>query len=164
MAAAMMRRELAARKSDVDVASAGFVGNGVGPPEAAVEVMRSVGLDISEHRSRLITADLLEQAGLVLAMTRQQLIDLVLVAPTAWTRMFTINDAIQRGTAVGPRPPGQTLEAWAERLSAGRSRPDLLALKQVDDVADPMGGRRRDFEVIRDKLARQVSILADLVA
>ncbi len=57
--------------SGVSVGSAGvFASEGSPASEGALEAARRAGLDLSGHRSRLVTPELVEAAGLVLTMTR----------------------------------------------------------------------------------------------
>jgi protein-tyrosine phosphatase len=56
----------------VDARSAGFIGPGRAPPSHAVEAALTRGLDTSEHRSRLVTPALLEEADLVVVMDAPQ--------------------------------------------------------------------------------------------
>ena len=56
----------------VEVSSAGFVGAGRGVPPNSTEVAGRRGLDLSAHRSRLITGDILEQADLLIVMDENQ--------------------------------------------------------------------------------------------
>lgn len=75
MAAALLRRALDQSGIDgFDVASAG-IGAWEGAPasEGAYLVMLEDGLDLSAHRARILTPDLVEQADLVLTMSRAHL-------------------------------------------------------------------------------------------
>jgi protein-tyrosine phosphatase len=55
-----------------EVSSAGFVGAGRGVPPHSSEVAGRKGLDLSAHRSRLITSDILDQADLLIVMGEDQ--------------------------------------------------------------------------------------------
>jgi|SRR5687767_134849 len=73
LAAALFERALAARGyTDVTVSSAG-TGAWEGAPasEGAYLVGLENGLDLSSHRARLLTADLVKRADLILAMSSQ---------------------------------------------------------------------------------------------
>lgn len=155
-----MRAALGGRAGVVSVGSAGFAGPGMAPPAQAVRAMQAVGIDISGHRSRMVTPALLGETAIVVAMTRQHLVDLALLEPGSWRRMFTLADALRRGRSVGGRRPGEAIEAWVQRLDDGRSRADIVSLRLADDVRDPIGGRMRDFTAVRDALSQQVSQLA----
>lgn len=67
-AAALLARELAARGAEMLVASAGFLGHDHDvPPEGRAAAARR-GLDLSTHRSRLVTPVLARAADLVVVM------------------------------------------------------------------------------------------------
>ena len=159
MAEAMLRRAMADR-GPVEVASAGTAGDGTPPPEHAVAVMAEVGLDIAGRPSRRLSAADLADADLVIAMSRQHLVDVATVHPPAWDQAFTFSDLLKRGTAAGGRVPGESLAQWARRMSAGRTRSSVLSARSSGDVPDPMGGSVRDFEQTRDLLEEMVAQLA----
>lgn len=70
MAAALLARELAPH--GITVQSAGFVGfNRPVPPEALAAAVRH-GVDLSDHRSRPVTADLVRSADLIVVMDAAQ--------------------------------------------------------------------------------------------
>ncbi len=68
--AAVLRRAVGSRGVGVD--SAGFLGPGRPAAPDAVAAAASHGVDLSPHRSRLLTADLVRWADLVLVMDERQ--------------------------------------------------------------------------------------------
>jgi protein-tyrosine phosphatase len=164
MAAALLGARLSERGSRLRASSAGFLGGRVPPPEHAVRSLRAVGLDISSHRSRAVGPHLLDSADLIVAMTRQHLFDLATADPPAWPRCFTFAEVLSRGTDVGPRLPHETLDSWVERLGSGRTRSSLIRLSLADDVPDPIGQERLEFDRVRDLLEQMTSGLASLIA
>lgn len=70
MAQALLARALQkVGRGDIQVESAGLAANGAPASPEAVAVMAEWGIDISAHRSRQVTAELLEQADRILVMT-----------------------------------------------------------------------------------------------
>jgi protein-tyrosine phosphatase len=70
----VLRGKLAQAGMDgVLVGSAGFIGPDRPPPEAALEAARRRGYELRAHRSRLVTAEAVAAADLVLVMNRAQL-------------------------------------------------------------------------------------------
>jgi protein-tyrosine phosphatase len=63
---------LRASLPDAAVSSAGFVGAGRGVPPNSSEVAGRTGLDLSGHKSRLITGDILDGADLLIVMGEDQ--------------------------------------------------------------------------------------------
>ena len=159
MAEALLRH-LVEGRCELEVASAGTLGDGTPPPEGAVTVMAERGLDISGRPSRRLSADDLAGADLVVVMARQHLVDVATLHPPAWERAFTFADLLDRAGSAGGRVPGESLAQWARRMSAGRTRSSVLAAGAAGDVPDPMGGTLRDFEQSRDLLERMVARLA----
>lgn len=70
VAAALLRRELAPLA--IEVASAGLIGPNRPAPREAVAAAARRGVDLSEHRSRLLTADLARAADLIVVMEPAQ--------------------------------------------------------------------------------------------
>ncbi len=68
-AEAVFRRRVRGRR---DATSAGLVGPDRPSPETAREVARERGVDLEDHRSRLVTRASLRQAGLVVVMDPNQ--------------------------------------------------------------------------------------------
>jgi protein-tyrosine phosphatase len=160
MAAALFISRLAGANRDMAVESAGFGSPGAPAMPGAILVMARVGTDLRDHRSRLVTADLCRQSDLVLAMTAQQLVDLVVLEPSSWTRTFTLRDFVRRADAIGPLSPDGDPAAWVRRAHGGRSRAGVLGAGRGDDIADPTGLSDRAFERTRDELDGLVSSLA----
>jgi protein-tyrosine-phosphatase len=160
MAAALLLSHLDLSGREMTVTSAGFGGPGFPPVAGAVSAMAKAGIDVKGHRSRLVTAELCRQSDLVLAMTAQQLVDLVVLDPTCWTRAFTLRDFERRATAIGPLFPKEDASRWVRRAHGGRSRAGVLAAGRADDIADPTGLSDRAYERTRDELDRLVASVA----
>src|SRR2546421_12644161 len=152
MAEAFLRHRLEGRRVDVHVGSAGL--RLVGEPASAngIDVLAGRGLDMSGHRSRILDRELLEGTDLTLAMSREHLREAVLSLPDIWPRAFTLKELVRRGAAVGPRAPGESVEAWLSRANSGRQRADLLGASRDDDVEDPIGLDRSEYEKTANQL------------
>jgi protein-tyrosine phosphatase len=145
------------------VESAGFAAAGVPALDDAAAAMRGAGIDISGHVSRQVTAGDVEAADLVVGMTRQHVMDLVLLSPTSWPRIFSLIDLVRRAEAVGPIEPGLPFDRWLGRIHAGRERADIVRMRSVDEISDPSGGPRVGYERTRDQLDDLVCRLAVLL-
>ena len=155
MAQAMLSARLAARGVAVPVASAGLLGGGRPPPPEVVSVMAARGIDVAGHRSRIVTADDLAAADLILGLAREHVRHAAVLRPEAWPRAFTIRELLRRGRQAGARAPGEPLGHWLTRAADGRRRADLLGSHPADDVADPVGGPLRGYQataVLLDRL------------
>lgn len=141
-----MRDRLSELDPGLLVSSAGSLRAGNPAAGHSVDLMAERGLDIAGHRSRTLTRAMIEAADLVLAMARTHLRDAVSRSPSAWGRSFTLRELVRRGEAVGAREPGEAFAQWLARAHAGRSTVDLLGDSALDDIADPIGQRRRVYE------------------
>jgi protein-tyrosine-phosphatase len=161
MAAAMLERELAMFELPVDVVSAGFGEAGIAATDATLDAAADFDLDLRSHRSRVIDAETLEHADLVIGMERAHVRDAVVLAPSVWPRAFTFREIVRRAEAASPRAPGMTLREWAGQLSGDRSRMELMGRSPADDIADPTSDWSADHgataRLIDDLVRRFVS-------
>jgi protein-tyrosine-phosphatase len=153
MAEALLRHRFGERGVDAHVHSAGL--RLVGEPASAngVDVLAERGIDLSAHRSRIFDRELLEQPDLILGMAREHLREAILAVPDIWSHAFTLKELVRRGERIGPRAPGESLDAWLARAHAGRVRGDLLGSSEEDDVADPIGSARANYARTADQLS-----------
>lgn len=163
MGEALLRRRLDVRRVPAQVGSAGFLESGAPAMAPAVEAMAQEGLDLSGHVSRQITAEMVDRADLIVTMTRQHVIELAVMVPEAWSKVFQLTDLVRRAEAVGPRRPEQPFADWLALVGAGRTRSELLAAPLSDDIADPVGLPRSAYERTRGVLEDQLSRLARLL-
>lgn len=162
MAEALLRRRLAERGIDARVGSAGRSAQGRPASATAVEVMAAEGLDLGGHRSRRATTELVAAADLVIAMAREHVRDVVLLAPDALPRTFTLKELVRRGGEVGARADGESLASWLARLDAPRGPFDHVGSSVGDDVADPIGRRAAVYERTATELGALVDSLVSL--
>lgn len=152
----MLRDRLYRARIDATVASAGLLESSNSASMHGVEILGERGIDLSEHRSRTMSAAMLLGVDLILAMAREHVREAVVLAPEVWPRTFTLKELVRRGQRVGPRFADQPLHRWLSYLHAGRSVRDLAGTSANDDVADPIGGPRSSYE-------RMVAELDDLL-
>jgi protein-tyrosine phosphatase len=162
MAQSLLSARLASRGVGVRVASAGLLGGGRRPPPEVISVMAARGIDVSGHRSRIVTADDLAAADLILGLAREHVRHAAVLLPEAWPRAFTIRELLRRGQQAGVRAPGEPLGHWLARAADGRSRPDLLGSRPADDVADPAGGPLHAYQATSVLLERLAGDLVEL--
>jgi len=128
-----------------------------------VDVLAGRGLDLRAHRSRILDRELLEGTDLTLAMAREHLREAVLSLPDTWSRAFTLKELVRRGEMIGPRAPGESIDAWLARAHSGRNRIDLLGSSPDDDVDDPIGLSRSAYANTANELSDLVDRLVDLL-
>jgi len=71
-AACFQRLASASLKRRIATSSVGFIGPGRGAPPAALSAAERRGLDLSKHRSRLVTPKVLRAADLIVVMSPEQ--------------------------------------------------------------------------------------------
>lgn len=146
MAAALLGARLSAIGVDANVSSAGLLAGGQPAAAHGVDVMGTRGLDLTAHRSTQISPAIVGSADVVLTMERAQLREVVLASPPAFSRCYTLKEIVRRGEDAGPRDRGESMRDWLERVHIGRQTSMLLGRDVYDDVDDPIGKGRADFE------------------
>jgi protein-tyrosine phosphatase len=126
---------------EVEVASAGLAAfTGDIATEHAVEVLREVGIDGTEHRSRRVHPHLLVQYELILPMTlghKEQLLELV---PELAGNIFLLKE-------------------FAERVNPGK---DLGELVEKDyGISDPFGHSVEAYRQSRTEIDRAVQAIVE---
>ncbi len=149
---------------DVLVDSAGVAAMPGSPATLqTVEAAAALGLDLSTHRSRPVTAEMVGGSDLVVTMERRHVQEVVLADSGAFARTFTLKELVRRGTVVGPRAPGEALHEWLARAHTGRRAIDLLGLSTEDDVADPTGNALADHRTTAGELESLSQALLELL-
>jgi protein-tyrosine-phosphatase len=175
MAAALFARHVAAVAPPlpagvVTIASAGLLEGGHPSSPHAVATLAARGIDLREHRSRTLGADRVRDADLVLTMERAHLRAAAVLVPGALVKTFTLREFVRRGleharaggtgARIGAAGPSGGLAAWLEALNVDREVAALLRDDPADDVWDPVGGTRADF----DRTAQELDVLTGHVA
>lgn len=121
------------------VTSAGTHGGNLDPHPDTIRAASTVGIDITDHQSRLLTGDLLATDGrdLVITMTREHLRDTVGIDPGVWPRTFTLRELARR--ALNAPSDSSNLTTWCRYAADGRRAADLMHPSPDDDVDDPYG-------------------------
>lgn len=141
----MLGSALRARGLDARVHSAGvWEPDHPASPHSVAEAADR-GLDLADHRSRVIDPAMVAQADLVLALARDHVREVAGLVPEAFPRTFTLKELVRRGRAVGARPPGQSLGEWLQAVGRDRTPATYLRPDPDDDVADPIGGPRSQY-------------------
>jgi len=162
MAQTMLSARLTARGVTVRVASAGMLGSGRRPPAEVISVMAARGFDVTGHRSRLVTADSLAGADLMLGLAREHVRHAAVLLPTAWPRAFTLREFLRLGHQAGLRSPAEPFAGWLARTAGDRDRRALLGKSPADDVADPVGGPLRGYQATAELLDQLTRDLVEL--
>lgn len=78
--------------NDLAIDSAGFIGPDRRPPDAALRVAKNRGIDHADHRSKLLTAELAEEADALFIFDRYNVARLRTSFPAHADRMFWLGD------------------------------------------------------------------------
>jgi protein-tyrosine phosphatase len=139
------------------------VSDGQPATDTAVDTMAARGLDITAHRSRRISSDLLAGPDLIVGMAREHVREAVVVRPELYTRTFTLKELVRRGSELGPRPPDRPVDEWLRAAHQGRTPVQLMGSSDLDDVADPVGRGAAVYEATARELVVLVDRLVDLL-
>jgi protein-tyrosine-phosphatase len=167
MAAALLTEQIAGLTDSVEVSSAGLhaadiAGTGEVPPEV-VEVMADYGIDMTGHRSRALTRPMLEEADLIVGMTRRHVQEAVLLDPPSWPKAFMLKELVRRGAMTGPRRPDQGIRSWIDHAHGDRTRASLAHRSAADEIPDPYGHSIDRYRATARELALLTADLGSLL-
>lgn len=153
--------------SDVEVSSAGtqaLVGQGINPPMA--DLLVADGLDPADFAARQVDADVVEEADLVVVMTRRQRKEVLALNPAAVRRTFTLLElarvahglgALELDNRVGyAASPGARL---AELVSIAVATPRPPLPPELDDMVDPYGLDLETYERVFSQIRSSAGAL-----
>ena len=115
MAAAIMRRRITelGLEDQIEVLSAGvWAENGHGASPNAISTLAERGMDLTGHRSRLLTPALLAQADIVLVMEEAHRRSLFYLAPQHLGKVYLLTETSGRHSDVAD-PYGGPVEGYA---------------------------------------------------
>jgi protein-tyrosine-phosphatase len=159
MAEALLRHHLGT--DAIDVASAGTLGWSGRPATAhAVEVLAERGVELRGHTSRRLTRDMLDDADVVVAMTRTHAWAVAARDEDAAERTFLLDELVRLGEQAGARG-GEPLGAWIAELDTLRP-PQRLGRVQ-EEIADPAGEDIDVYRATADRLERAIRRLVTLL-
>jgi protein-tyrosine phosphatase len=148
----------------VAVDSAAVLLDGLSVPEEISEILARLGQpELAERPGRMVTHEELEDADLIVGMTREHVREAVVRDRSVWPRTFTLKELVNRGSRYRGRLPGESLEVWLERLHLGRETSQLLGESPEDDVADPYGGTRAEYEHTAAEIGELIEHLVALI-
>ncbi len=169
MAGALLVDACARRSVSVSVSSAGFLFDGHPASATTVKVMHERGIDLRAHRSRLVTADLIAAADLVLTMERRHARDLIVEFGRAdivhtLKGFATSVSSLLFGDGGNATQADDSVVVDVSTLvhAADHIRPAdaLLGDARPDEVADPHGRSRRAHRRTADEITAAVEAIA----
>src|SRR3954447_2322398 len=129
MAEGIFRHVMKGRR-DVQVLSAGIGAmEGQAPSTYAVQAVRELGIDISKQRSRMLTAELVQEADYIFGMTHSHVDTIFLLYPQAAEKTFLLREF------------DDTLDIFEK------------------DISDPIGGSYDVYVNCRDQIEQGIASL-----
>ncbi len=130
MAEGIFRHILKGRRRDIQVMSAGIGAmEGQPPSHYAVQAVKELGIDISKQRSRMLTAELVQQADYIFGMTHSHVDTVLLLYPQAAEKTFLLREF------------DDTLDIFEK------------------DISDPIGGSYEVYLNCRDQIEQGIASL-----
>ena len=162
MAEALLGHSLRQLGPDLSVvASAGTEGGSSPATDKAVDVLAARGIDLGGHRSRALTAELVVDAELIVAMTRRHEAAVTAMVPEARSRTFLAGEVARIGSGVGPVGEGGTA-AWVRAMDGARGG-HFTTGRVADEVSDPYGESLESYRRCADRLDGICATMARLL-
>ncbi len=80
----------------------------------AIKALEEIGVDLTCHASRMVTAEMLEEADLILTMTASHKQYLIRMKPDVWDKIYTLKEYSDNGPGSDIEDPfGGDLETYA---------------------------------------------------
>jgi protein-tyrosine phosphatase len=147
---------------DVAVRTAGLEAPGLPPTPETVRRLDRAGIDARAHRSRQLHDDDIARADLVLTAERRHVVTVAGRVPDAFTRTFTLPEAVDRGTAHGRRH-GAPIDEWIAALDEGRPRAAAYLDATIGEIEDPTGRPAEAWDRTVTEVERLVEALCRLI-
>ncbi len=164
LAAALLSSAFAARDVAAHVTSAGVAAAALPVDPRSVRFAERHNYDISAHRSRQVTPEIIARDGrdLIVGMTREHVRELILLERSAARRTYTIPELTRRAAELPPTGDEELLE-WIDRIGANRRATDLLGDGGEDEIIDPYGRSDALFASVAEDLERWCKELTRMV-
>ena len=133
-------------------------------PEA-VEALRELRIDLSQHQARRLNRSQLEEADLVLAMAAEHRDAAIRLSPSASPRTFTLKELVDllRHADAGSGNGDASRRLEARIAEASRLRVSRAVHLSDEDVADPLGGGVESFRATAWEIEALCEQLFDLL-
>ncbi|HYN37240.1 MAG TPA: hypothetical protein VEV82_09740 [Actinomycetota bacterium] len=137
----------------VEIASAGTLDiAGARPPLELRQVADARGVNLSSYRSRPLTQATSEQPDLVIGMSLDHVATSVVNGGASAEKSFTFTEFVRLIETIGPEPSSNPKEAIAIVSAAHDHRTREKTFVPADDIEDPVGGPRRGYEEMADRI------------
>jgi protein-tyrosine phosphatase len=150
MAEGFLRAALVERLGEAApvVTSAGTAGwDGSGAMIDSIRSAQERGVDIRTHLARRLTAEMLEEADLILCMAAEHREAIIRMRPDLEAKTFTIKELVR---LVEASPTGGPLDARVAAAAAARNGSGSPA--EAEDIRDPLGDPIEGYREVADEL------------
>jgi protein-tyrosine phosphatase len=162
MAEGLLRARLASVAPEVAIGSMGLLFDGRRAEPNAVKALKGDGIDLSRHASQTLALEGLAPASLILGMERAHVRAVAELSDDLFARSFTLPEFVRSAAVFGPRPVGEALVRWVERIGSVRAREAYQHDDPLTAIADPMGGSRKAFRACAEEIAEHLDELVAL--
>lgn len=164
MVGGLLDQHARAERLNVVVRSAGFDNiGGAHPTEPAVRLLRTREIDVSDHRSHILSSSVVCGADLIITAEHDHVVNIAGRWSQAYRYTFTLPELIELGERVGPRRP-RTFPDWLATIHAERPEPSGYLDTTVGEIADPTGRSPADWSACFTRIDDLTSRLAALLA
>jgi protein-tyrosine phosphatase len=132
----------------------------------SAEVLAECGVDSAGFVSRTVTAEILDEADLVLTAAREQRAACVTLAPGTVRRTFTLRQFARLAVAVPTAPQGtvpERLRGLVDGINAVRHTVPAVP-GDSDDLPDPVNQPIEAFRVCAEDVWRSLSTVVGVIA
>ncbi|HHT46123.1 MAG TPA: low molecular weight protein arginine phosphatase [Firmicutes bacterium] len=124
---------IADKKINVKACSAGVSAfDGISASPDALEILHEEGIDLSEHRSRKLIPEMVNEANYLYTMTKEQKNFLLANYPEAFGKIFQLNELLEEGEK-----------------------------KNIKDIADPIGQGIERYRAVAEEIKKALAIIIE---
>ncbi|VHX76631.1 protein-tyrosine phosphatase reductase [Clostridioides difficile] len=120
MAEAILRKAIKESGRSIEeysISSAGIsTANGMGASENSIEVLKEIGIDLSNHRSKVITKKLIDESDIILTMTKSHKEILVQSVPKCKEKVYTFKGFANKNEEDISDPFGGNLDIYRSTM------------------------------------------------
>lgn len=146
----LLSRAFDAAGVTADVRSAGFADGGKPAMPDAVQVLRRLQIDATDHISRRVDTEMARAADLVLTAERLHVMRLVEDDSALFKKVFTLPEFVQLAELSGPRGT-RSMAEWLQVVGLGRTHATFLAA-QTPEISDPTGMTSAAFVATAERI------------
>jgi protein-tyrosine phosphatase len=155
---ALLQAELEAEGIDAVVTSAGTGAPADHQPDRKlIKVADELDVDVRDHRSRMVTVDMLREADLVITLTRRHAEQLEELDAEAVERTVPLKAAAWKARAIASND--LPFHEWVQRLAADVPAAERPRSRRADDIPDPIGRPLRHYRAMGQEVDDLVQTL-----